>query len=280
MTKPQEKKLNRTTSFTIQDKQDYPAIDTKKAYKQALKYWQNELLHVQQAYYHQGQRAVIVFEGWDAAGKGGAIRRITEKLDPRGYQVFPIGAPSADEQGRHYLFRFFNKLPKPGTLTIFDRSYYGRVLVERVEGFANNTAWQRAYREINEFEQLLLDDNIKVIKLFLHISSDEQLKRFSERLNNPYKHWKLTQEDIRNRNKRAEYEVAINEMLSKTSTTKAPWHIVLADHKWYARVEVLKYLTSTLSKNMVVTPPPVDPTIVALAEQQLGIKQRGCKYEP
>ncbi|KZN69338.1 polyphosphate kinase 2 family protein [Pseudoalteromonas luteoviolacea] len=261
-------------SVSITDFDTHPVIDSKKAYKQALKYWQNELLHVQQAYYHQGQRAVIVFEGWDAAGKGGAIRRITEQLDPRGYRVFPISAPTADEQGKHYLYRFFNKLPKAGTLTIFDRSYYGRVLVERVEGFASDSAWQRAYREINEFEQLLTDDNIKVIKLFLHISSDEQLKRFSERLNNPYKRWKLTQEDIRNRNKRNEYEVAINEMLVKTHTTRAPWSVILADHKWFARVEVMKYLTLTLREGMVIEPPPIDPKVVELAEQQLGIKQK------
>ncbi|TQF67444.1 polyphosphate kinase 2 family protein [Pseudoalteromonas luteoviolacea] len=264
----------------IKEALEFPAIDSKSAYKQALKYWQNELLHVQQAYYHQGQRAVIVFEGWDGAGKGGAIRRITEKLDPRGYQVFPIGPPTDDEQGRHYLYRFFNKLPKPGTLTIFDRSYYGRVLVERIEGYASDSAWHRAYKEINDFEQLLLDDNIKVIKLFLHISSDEQLKRFSERLNNPYKRWKLTTEDIRNRSKRADYEVAIDEMLYKTNTEQAPWNVILADHKWYTRVEILKYITHALSDNMVIAPPPIDPKVVELAEHQLGIKQRGCKYEP
>ncbi|MBQ4810685.1 polyphosphate kinase [Pseudoalteromonas luteoviolacea] len=264
----------KSTPTLIAGYEKHPAIDTKKAYKQALKYWQNELLHVQQAYYHQGQRAVIVFEGWDAAGKGGAIRRITERLDPRGYQVFPISAPTEDEQGKHYLYRFFNKLPKAGTLTIFDRSYYGRVLVERVEGFASDSAWQRAYREINEFEQLLTDDNIKVIKLFLHISSDEQLKRFSERLNNPYKRWKLTQEDIRNRNKRSEYEVAINEMLKKTHTNRAPWSVILADHKWYTRVEVIKSLTQALREGMAIEPPPVDPKVVEMAEQQLGIKQK------
>ncbi|MDK1287860.1 polyphosphate kinase 2 family protein [Pseudoalteromonas umbrosa] len=254
---------------------EYPAIDNKKSYKQALKYWQKELLHVQQAYYHQGQRAVIVFEGWDAAGKGGAIRRVTEKLDPRGYQVYPIAAPREDEQGRHYLYRFFNKLPKQGTLTIFDRSYYGRVLVERIEGYASDAQWQRAYREINEFEQLLLDDNIKVIKLFLHISSDEQLKRFSERLNNPYKRWKLTEEDIRNRNKRTEYEAAIDDMFAKTHTSAAPWSVIVGDHKWFARVEVLKALTNALSKGMQIEPPPIDANIVALAEQQLGIKHKG-----
>ncbi|WP_348772011.1 polyphosphate kinase 2 family protein [Pseudoalteromonas luteoviolacea] len=263
-----------TQSPSLKHINEYPAIDNKNAYKQALKYWQNELLHVQQAYYHQGQRAVIVFEGWDAAGKGGAIRRVTEKLDPRGYQVYPIAAPRDDEQGRHYLYRFFNKLPKQGTLTIFDRSYYGRVLVERIEGYASDAQWQRAYREINEFEQLLLDDNIKVIKLFLHISSDEQLKRFSERLNNPYKRWKLTEEDIRNRNKHTEYEAAIDDMFVKTHTSGAPWSVIVGDHKWFARVEVLKALTKALSKGMQIEPPPINANIVALAEQQLGIKHK------
>ncbi|WP_247687180.1 polyphosphate kinase 2 family protein [Pseudoalteromonas luteoviolacea] len=259
---------------SLQGIHEYPAIDDKKVYKQALKYWQTQLLHAQQAYYHQGHRAVIVLEGWDAAGKGGAIRRVTEKLDPRGYQVYPIAAPTEDEQGKHYLYRFFNKLPSPGTLTIFDRSYYGRVLVERIEGFATTEQWQRAYREINEFEQLLRDDNIKVIKLFLHISSDEQLKRFSERLNNPYKQWKLTEEDIRNRQKRCEYKTAIEEMFNKTHTQCAPWSLVLGEHKWFARIEVLKQITAALTANVQVEPPALNPKIAQLAEQQLGIKQQ------
>ncbi|MEC4088993.1 polyphosphate kinase [Pseudoalteromonas rubra] len=264
--------LNRQMS--VKAPMEHPALDDKKAYRRALKYWQNELLHVQQAYYHQGRRALIVFEGWDAAGKGGAIRRITERLDPRGYQVFPISAPKPEEQSKHYLYRFYNKLPKAGTLTIFDRSYYGRVLVERIEAFATRNEWQRAYQEINEFERLLYDDKVKVVKLFLHISAEEQLKRFEERLNNPYKRWKLTEEDIRNRNRRDDYEQAIDDMFAQTDTQQAPWHLVLGEHKWYTRVEVLKTLVKTLSEGVDTTPPPVDPNVVRLAKEHLGIKHK------
>ncbi|CCQ10923.1 UDP-galactose-lipid carrier transferase [Pseudoalteromonas luteoviolacea B = ATCC 29581] len=253
----------------------HPALDDKKSYKQQLKYWQNQLLHVQQAYYHQKRRALIVFEGWDAAGKGGAIRRLTEKLDPRGYQVYPIAAPNSDEQAKHYLYRFFNKLPSPGCFSIFDRSYYGRVLVERIEQFATPEQWQRAYQEINEFERLLYDDNVRVIKLFLHISNHEQAKRFEERLNNPYKRWKLTEEDLRNREKRSEYEKAYNEMFAKTHTSQAPWHIVLADHKWHARVKILETLVKALSDGVSITPPELDPALLALAKKQLSRSDHG-----
>lgn len=257
--------------LSVKPPMEHPAMDSKKHYKQELKYWQTQLLHTQQAYYHQGRRAIIVFEGWDASGKGGAIRRMTEKLDPRGFTVYPIAAPDPVEQGRHYLYRFQTKLPAPGTMTIFDRSYYGRVLVERVEGFASDNQWQRAYQEINEFERLLVDDDVKIIKLFLHISEKEQLKRFSERLNNPYKRWKLTEEDIRNRGKRAQYEQAIDEMFAQTDTQLAPWHLVLAEHKWYARVEVMKIVVNALKEGVNIAPPAIDKALVALAKSQLGI---------
>lgn len=263
-------RLERQLRIETLDK-THPALDDKKVYRKELKYWQNQLLHVQQAYYHQGKRAIIVLEGWDAAGKGGAIRRITEKLDPRGYQVYPIAAPSTEEQGKHYLYRFFTKLPSLGCLTIFDRSYYGRVLVERVESFATTEQWTRAYQEINEFERLLTDDGVKVVKLFLHINEDEQLKRFEERLNNPFKRWKLTEEDVRNRNKRELYQQAYNDMFSQTDTTLAPWHIVLAERKWYARVKVLETVVKTLSEGVDITPPGIDPNVVSLAKHQLGI---------
>lgn len=250
----------------------HPALDDKRAYRKELKYWQNQLLHVQQAYYHQRKRAIIVFEGWDAAGKGGAIRRITEKLDPRGYQVYPIAAPSSEEQGKHYLYRFFTKLPSLGCLTIFDRSYYGRVLVERVESFASDEQWTRAYQEINEFERLLTDDNVKIVKLFLHINEDEQLKRFEERLNNPFKRWKLTEDDVRNRNKRGLYLSAYNDMFAQTDTQLAPWHIILAERKWYARVKVLETVVKTLSEGVDISPADIDPKVVSLAKHQLGIE--------
>ena len=248
-----------------------PAIDSHKLYKNELKHWQKKLLHVQQAYYHQGQRAIIVFEGWDASGKGGAIRRITEKLDPRGFRVHSFAKPTPEEQGRHYLYRFQTRLPVPGRIAIFDRSYYGRVMVERIEGFTPKPAWERAYQEINEFERLLIDDGVTIIKLFMHISAAEQLERFEERLNNPYKRWKLTEEDIRNRGRRADYINAIEEMFDKTDTKMAPWHVIQAEHKWFARVNVLKTIVEALSEGVIVEPPPIDPTVVHLAKQQLGI---------
>ncbi|MCG7539321.1 polyphosphate kinase [Pseudoalteromonas sp. CO348] len=266
------KALNR--GLSVKPPITHPAIDSKKHYKSELKYWQTQLLHVQQAYFHQGKRAILVFEGWDAAGKGGAIRRMTEKLDPRGVKVYPIAKPTPEEQGRHYLYRFQTKLPPRGTMTIFDRSYYGRVLVERVEAFANEQEWHRAYQEINEFERLLTDDNVRIVKLFLHISEDEQLKRFTERLNNPYKRWKLTKEDIRNRQKRQDYEQAIDDMFAKTDTNLADWHLILAEHKWYARVQVMKTIVEALSKGVDISPPPIDKAVVKLAESQLGIVQR------
>lgn len=257
--------------LTLPEGDDAPFIDSRKHYKNTLKSWQKKLLHVQQAYYHQGRRAIIVFEGWDASGKGGAIRRITEKLDPRGFRVHSFAKPTPEEQGRHYLYRFQTRLPVPGRIAIFDRSYYGRVMVERIEGFTPTPAWERAYQEINEFERLLIDDGVTIIKLFMHISAAEQLERFEERLNNPYKRWKLTEEDIRNRGRRDDYIDAIEEMFDKTDTQMAPWHVIEAEHKWFARISVLKTIVEALSDGVVVEPPPIDPTVVHLAKQQLGI---------
>lgn len=245
---------------------------TKEEYERSLKDLQREMLRIQQAYFHQKLRALIVFEGWDAAGKGGAIRRLTENLDPRGIRVFPIGAPSAEDQGRHYLYRFFKTLPAPGSIAVFDRSYYGRVLVERVEGFTSEDQWRRAYQEINEFERLLMDDGVRVVKLFLHIDADEQLKRFEERLKDPAKRWKLTAEDIRNREQWSAYEIAIDDMFAKTSTKAAPWHVVPANRKWYARITTLRIITEHLASGVDLTPPPLDKELIRAAEKQLGIK--------
>ena len=251
---------------------DQGLIEDKNDYTKALKACQEQLLRIQQAYYRQGKRAIIVFEGWDASGKGGVIRRITEKLDPRGFRVYPISAPSPEEQGRHYLYRFQTRLPKPGTLAIFDRSYYGRVLVERIEGFASPPEWQRAYQEINEFERMLIDDGVHLIKFFLHITPEEQLKRFELRLTNPVKQWKLTEEDIRNRLKWDDYAVAINEMFQHTSTEAVPWNIMPANHKWSMRIAVMERLNELLIKEVDITPPPVDPKLIKAARKHLGIE--------
>lgn len=200
--------------------------------------------------YQQKRPVVIVFEGWDAAGKGGAIKRATEKLDPRGYVVYPISAPQGEDKTRHYLYRFWRRLPEKGQIAIFDRSWYGRVLVERVEGFCTEEAWKRAYKEINSFERQLRDFGAIVGKFWIHITREEQLKRFEERKQTGYKAWKLTDEDWRNRGKWSAYEEAVNEMLLKTGTRTAPWTLVEGNDKYWARVKILSTLVDLLSKEL------------------------------
>jgi polyphosphate kinase 2 (PPK2 family) len=204
--------------------------------------------------YHQKRPVVIVFEGWDAAGKGGVIKRITEKLDPRGFVVYPISAPHGEDKSKHYLYRFWRRLPERGSIAIFDRSWYGRVLVERVEGFAKENEWKRAFKEINAFERQLDDSGTVVVKFWLHISREEQLNRFEERQRIGYKAWKLTDEDWRNREKWGAYEDAAEEMLVKTSTTLAPWTLVEANDKYWAREKVLSRLVEVLSKELNYKP--------------------------
>lgn len=246
-------------------------IESRAEYDRRLAKLQTRLLHIQQTYWHERRRAVIVFEGWDAAGKGGCIRRLTEPLDPRGFHVWPIGAPSAEDQGKHYLYRFWTKLPARGTLAIFDRSWYGRVLVERVEGFAAKDEWKRAYDEIVQFERLLTDDGVRIIKLFLHIDKEEQLNRFRERLTNPYKRWKLTEEDLRNRARWPDYVKALEQAFAHTSTEAAPWHAVPANSKWFARIRTLEIVIAALERGVDIGPPPLDLNVAKAAAELLGI---------
>ena len=196
----------------------------------------------------QGLSTVAVFEGWDAAGKGGAIRRVAGALDAHEYQVIPIGAPTDEELSQHYLWRFWRRLSRAGRVTIFDRSWYGRVLVERVEGFASPEEVQRAYGEINDFEQQLVDHRILVTKFWLHISKDEQLRRFQDRRRQPHKRWKITEEDWRNRERWGDYEVAVNDMVERTSTHGAPWLLIEANDKNYARIEVIRALADRMER--------------------------------
>jgi polyphosphate kinase 2 (PPK2 family) len=193
---------------------------------------------------------VIVYEGCDAAGKGGNIKRLTMNLDPRGYEVVPIAAPNDEEKAHHYLWRFWKKMPKAGHITIFDRSWYGRILVERVEGFCSESDWKRAYREINEMEQHLTNFGAVVLKFWLHIDQDEQLKRFNERKKIVHKRWKITDEDWRNREKWDQYKVAIEEMLFRTSTPFAPWTIVESNCKLYSRIKVQDTVINALKKQL------------------------------
>ena len=209
--------------------------------------------------YLQKRPVVLVFEGWDAAGKGGSIKRITQKMDPRGYVVYPISAPLGDDKSRHYLYRFWQRLPEQGQIAIFDRSWYGRVLVERVEGFAKEEEWRRAYKEINSFERQLRDFGTIMAKFWIQISRDEQLRRFEERKAIDYKSWKLTDEDWRNRDKWGMYEEAVEDMLLKTSTRTAPWHLVEGNEKYWARVKVLSTMVDVLSRELNYT--PADPMV-------------------
>ncbi len=216
-------------------------------YKRLLKDQQVALIKLQLRLAETAQRSVIlVFEGPDAAGKGGAIKRLVEKLDPRAVRVYSTVKPTAEELARHYLWRFWTRLPKRGQIAVFDRSWYGRVLVERVEGFATETEWRRAYREINEFERLLTDDNAIILKFYVHISEDEQLQRFQKREADPLKRWKINDEDWRNRKKWNEHNAAAEEMFERTSTSAAPWHVVPGNSKAHARLETLSAVVETL----------------------------------
>ena len=195
-----------------------------------------------------GPPLCVMFEGWDASGKGGAIKRLVSPLDPRHYTVHTFAAPSEDEKRHHFLGRFWDALPGWGGMTVLDRSWYGRVLVERVEGYATGEQWGRAYEEIRNFEKTLTDEGMVMIKFWLHVSSKEQKRRFKEREGNPLKAWKLTDEDLRNRKKRAEYEEAVEEMLQKTDTSFAPWTVVEAEDKRYARVKIVEHVNTVLEE--------------------------------
>jgi polyphosphate kinase 2 (PPK2 family) len=219
-------------------------------YEKQLDRLQNELHLLGYQVYVQKRPVVAVFEGWDAAGKGGAIKRVTERLDPRGYVVWPIAAPQGDDKTRHYLYRFWRRLPEAGQIAIFDRSWYGRVLVERVEGFCSEAEWKRAYSEINQFERQIVDFGMVIFKFWLHLSKQEQLRRFKEREHTNYKAWKLTDEDWRNRGKWEDYEQAVDDMLIKTSTHNAPWTIVEANDKDFARIKVLKTVVDKLKSEL------------------------------
>lgn len=223
---------------------------TDKEYKEQLKKYQSRLRELHNELYLKKVPVIIAYEGWDAAGKGGNIKRITEALDPRGYEVHPIASPEPHEKARHYLWRFWSRLPKTGHIAIFDRTWYGRVMVERLEGFCSENDWQRAYNEINEFEKELVDWNAVIIKFWVQIDKDTQLERFTDRQNTPEKQWKITDEDWRNREKWDLYETAVNEMLKKTSTAFAPWHILESNDKKYARIKALKIVTSEIEKKL------------------------------
>ena len=211
----------------------------KKDYDVQLLKAQTNLLSLQQNIFRKKRKLIIVLEGCDTAGKGGLVRRMAQHLDPRTFHVYGIGKPTPDELAQHYLQRFFHRLPNAGEISVFDRSWYGRVLVEKVEKLANKQQWQRAYKEINGFEKILYDDGIIVLKYLLDISFSEQGSRFKLREQDPLKSWKMTDEDYRNRRKWNSYQLAFKEMVKKTSSSNCPWNVVPADSKWFARLHIL-----------------------------------------
>ena len=248
---------------------------TKEEYTRDLVRYQVALHALGYQVYVQQRPVIMVYEGWDAGGKGGNIKRVTEKLDPRGYVVYPIAAPRGDDKTHHYLWRFWRRLPEKGQIAIFDRSWYGRVMVERIEGFCTEEEWKRAYREINHFERQLVDFGTIIFKFWIHISREEQLRRFETRKDTAYKAWKLTDEDWRNRKRWDQYQEAVDEMLLKTSTLTAPWTIVEGDCKWYARVKVLKTLVDGLSQEL-----NYDPLAEKPADVQKGKKKKKKGKKP
>lgn len=237
-TPPDVKPSRRRTSPL--DRADLSLAVSREEYEKVLPKLQAELRRLQHLCYVNRIPVLAVYEGWDAAGKGGNIRRLTRELDPRGYEVATFAAPQGEEKTHHYLWRFWRALPKAGHITIFDRSWYGRVMVERIEGFAKTSEWTRAYREINEFEAEIVDCGSVLVKFWLHISKDEQLARFEARQNTPFKQWKITEEDWRNRNRWDEYWHAVSGMIERTSTVHAPWTIIEANDKLHARIKALE----------------------------------------
>ena len=224
-----------------------PALEQEE-YEKELKKLQKRLAELHNVIYRKRIPVVIAYEGWDAAGKGGNIRRLARTLDPRGFDVIPIASPEPHELHRQYLWRFWTQLPRTGHIAIFDRSWYGRVMVERLEGFCTEKDWQRAYNEINEFERQLTEWGAVVLKFWIQIDPDTQLERFNDRQNTPEKQWKLTEEDWRNRDKWPQYEEAVDEMLAKTGTANAPWHIIESNDKKYARIKTLRLTIAALEK--------------------------------
>lgn len=234
--------------LTVLERLDMSLHLTKVDYKKQLQEYQARLNLLHRKALKRKVSTILMFEGADAAGKGGAIRRVTAALDARHYQVIPIASPTDEERAQHYLWRFWRHLARDGRFTIFDRSWYGRVLVERVEGFAAEDEWRRAYAEINDFEEQLMDHGIVLLKYWVHISKDEQLARFKAREQTPHKRWKLTEEDWRNREKWDDYGLAVNDIVEHTSTSVAPWILVEGNDKRFARIKVIRTLCERLEQ--------------------------------
>ncbi len=239
-------------------------------YDEALEKLQQRLEHIQVAHIVHNKRSVVLFEGWDAAGKGGIIKRMTARLDPRYYEVWPISAPTPEEKERHFLWRFWTRLPAAQDIAIFDRSWYGRVLVERVEGLCSESDWKRGYDEINEFEAQQIDSGTHIVKLFVHVTQEEQDRQLAERLDNPWKRWKTGADDYRNRARRDDYLDAIHDMFKHNDTRWAPWTVIDGNNRKAARIAALKAVAERLEALVPIDMPDADPQVVSLAKKAFG----------
>ncbi|KEQ53008.1 polyphosphate kinase 2 family protein [Sphingobium chlorophenolicum] len=242
-------------------------------YEARLAELQERLAKIQVAHIIHDRRSVILLEGWDAAGKGGIIKRMSAQWDPRYYNVHPISAPTEEERDRHFLWRFWTRLPAGRNIAIFDRSWYGRVLVERVEGFCSKGEWKRAYDEINAFEKQQVDAGTNIVKLFIHITQEVQDEQLAERLDTPWKRWKTGADDYRNRARRADYLDAMHEMFRKTDTKAAPWHAIDNNHRRAGRIAALDHVAERLEKLVPMDFPEADPEVVKLATKAYGYKK-------
>ncbi len=260
-------------SVAILDRVDMSKSIEKDVYKKELAELTNELFQLTYKAYHKGISSTIIFEGWDAGGKGGAIRRICEAVDSRITRIIPISSPTDEELSHHYLWRFWRHVPMAGYVTIYDRSWYGRVLVERVEGYAKPEEWKRAYSEINDFEEQLVDKKNILLKFWMHITPEEQLARFEDRQKTPWKNYKITDDDWRNREKAPLYKVAADEMFMRTDTLYAPWHIIAANSKQYARIEVMKIYRDVLKKALGEKPDDKEDEVYPLLSVEDAIEK-------
>jgi polyphosphate kinase 2 (PPK2 family) len=236
-------------------------------YRHDLCRLQERLARILAAHIVHKRRAVIMFEGWDTAGKGGIIQRLTAEWDQRHYEAWPIAAPTPEEKQHDFLWRFRKRLPPPGNISVFDRSWYGRVLVERVEGFASEAEWRAGYDEINAFEDGLAADGVTLVKLFVHITQKEQDKRLTARLDTPWKRWKSDADDFRNRGKRPAYLAAMTDMFAHTDRPESPWIPIDGNNKKAARIAAMTAIAGQLEQAVPMAPPPLDPEIVKMAEE-------------
>ncbi|MCR5872338.1 MULTISPECIES: polyphosphate kinase 2 family protein [unclassified Sphingomonas] len=249
------------------DLSDFEEGDEVDDYHDRLKALQERLSHIQTAHIIHKRRAIIVFEGWDAAGKGGIIKRLTAEWDPRYFEVWPISAPTPEELAHHFLWRFWRRLPAQHNIAVFDRSWYGRVLVERVEGYASKAEWTRGYDEINDFEAQQAETGATLIKIFIHVTQKTQDKRLRERIESPWKRWKTGLDDYRNRARRADYLDAMHDMFARTNTKQAPWIVVDGNDKKAGRIAALTAIADALEACVPMEPPALDPAVETAARE-------------